>query len=333
MNASRLKSILQYVVSFLLAAGLLYWLYKGQDTDQIFKSLQSANYLWVAVSLVFTFLAHYIRAWRWVMTLAPAGYHVSQFNGFLGVMIGYLANLVVPRMGEVTRCAILNRTDATPVGVSFGTVIAERVFDLLALILIVTFAIFIEYDKIGDFVMGQLGGSSERVKNLVWLLPVGGVLLVIMLFAFSRWKHLLAQKPLYIKIMTFLNGIKDGLLSVSRLSRGQFVLYILQTIGIWVCYWLTAYTILLSVPETSALGLMASLTVMAMSSIAMVIPVQGGFGVVHAFVAFTLVAYGIDGGFGASFALLAHSSQVASIVFGGGFSLLALQFVKKKAVE
>jgi uncharacterized protein (TIRG00374 family) len=330
MFSQRLTQILKYVLSLVLAAGLLWWLYKGQNTDEIMRSLRSADYFMVGLSLFLSYLAHYVRAWRWTMTLRPAGFNVSNIDGFWAVMIGYLANLLVPRMGEVSRCAVLSKTDQVPVSLSFGTVIAERIFDLIALVSIAFLTIFLEYEKIGEFVLGHLGKSAANLANYKF------VFLAILLagsaglFFLVRWRHLWTEKPFGKKIVEFLGGIREGLMSVVKLKRSTFFLYIFQTALIWFFYWLTAYAILLSVPETSSLGFIAALTVMMMSSLGMAVPVQGGFGVVHAFLAFALTAYGIDGNFGASFALLAHSSQVLSIIIVGLPALLVVQLKKTK---
>jgi uncharacterized protein (TIRG00374 family) len=331
--SQKISQVAKYLVSLLLAAGLLYWLYKGQNTDEIMRSLRTADYAMVGLSLLFSYLAHYIRGWRWVMTLQPSGFNVSKADGFWAVMIGYLANLVVPRMGEVTRCAILNKTGKVPVSLSFGTVIAERVFDLIALATIAVLTILLEYEKIGDFVLGFLGKSVESFSGLRNVFLAVVFLAVVAIWAFMRWRHLLAEKPFFMKIVEFVGGIKTGLLSVMKLKRNLFFLYVAQTFFIWFFYWLTAYAVLQAVPETASLNLIAALTVMMMSSLGMAVPIQGGFGVVHALLAFALTAYGIDGNFAASFALLAHSSQVISIVFGGLAALLVVQLRSGKKTE
>ena len=139
----KLWSILKYILFVSLAGGLLFYTFKEISFTQLVDNLKRANIYWLLLSICVALLSHVTRAFRWIILLEPLGYKPKLSNTFFAVMIGYFANLFVPRMGEVSRCAVLGKTDSVPVDTSFGTVITERLFDLMMLIILILLGMFL----------------------------------------------------------------------------------------------------------------------------------------------------------------------------------------------
>jgi uncharacterized membrane protein YbhN (UPF0104 family) len=311
-------SALKYILTLAIAIGLFWMLYRNQDFGELWRNLSQAHWEWIAASVILSLMAHLSRGIRWAIMLKPLGYNAGATPAFIAVMIGYLANLVVPRMGEVSRSAVLQRMRGIPFQVSFGAVIAERVFDLFMLILFTLGALWLEFDRLSNFLTQIFGGQTQGStinKGLLLgaaaLVGLGGV--AVLYATRSYWMQLLWAQ----KIIGFLKGLKDGMLSVLQLSTAQRINFMLHTLVIWVCYYLTSYVLFFALPATAHLDWHCALAILMMSGIGIVAPVQGGIGVYHLLVTATLTAYGIAQGKAQEFAFMAHSSQMlAFIVFG-----------------
>jgi glycosyltransferase 2 family protein len=333
LKLSPLK-IAQYTVSFLLAGGLFWYLYREQDLGQMLANIAQANFWWIGASIVVSLWAHLSRGIRWAIMLKPLGYHTGDTRPFLAVMVGYLANLVLPRMGEVSRSLILQRLRGVPFNVSFGAVIAERVIDLLMLIALTGVAFWLEFDRLRDFLASLFSQPAAPGQGSGKWLPLAvvasvGLLGLLGLYVFR--KRILAH-PLAAKGLAFLAGLKDGLLSIGKLTPRDRVLFGLHTIVIWLNYYLTSYVLFFSVAPTAQLDWHCALAILAMSGISIVAPVQGGIGVYHFLVAGTLVAYGVAEGPAKEFAFMAHSSQMLMFIVVGGACLLLSLVLKPKKV-
>ena len=162
------KKTLKYLIA-LGAAFLLLWLvFRQIDLAALFSRLTEVKYRYVVISVGLMLIAHLVRAYRWSLMLTPIGYRVGLGRMLLAVMVGYLANLFVPRMGEITRCAVLKRTDNVPMAVSIGSVVAERIIDLLTLISIIFLALLLEYDLLSGYLKEVFTSKALSVsQNLV----------------------------------------------------------------------------------------------------------------------------------------------------------------------
>ncbi|TAD96201.1 MAG: UPF0104 family protein [Bacteroidetes bacterium] len=329
-------SILKYVLSLVVALALFWYLYRDQDFTQIIERFSQTNYTWLALSMFVSVISYVSRAWRWTLMLQPLGYQVNIFRAFIALMIGYLANLVVPRMGEVSRCAVLFRTDEVPVNIGFGTVIAERVVDVLMLLSVISLGLLLEYDKIGTFLLEKFSSDPTKSSNsLLWmLLGIGIILLLILVYVFFSYREKIEKSLIYQKIIAFLIGLKAGLLSIKQLSTPNQILFWVHTLIIWLCYYFTAYIIFSAIPATAHLGFLCALSYLITSAISISAPVQGGIGIYHIFVSATLVAYGIEKNDADFFALVSHSSQtLVMIVLGLICVALVAMIGKKKKIE
>lgn len=331
------KNILTLLkILFFLSIGFFFiWIFLRQLTpDQrqdIIVSFRRANYTWILVSILFGALSHLIRAERWRLLIKPMGYKPSLSNTFFAVMIGYLANLALPRLGEVTRCGILGKYEKIPVNKTLGTVIAERSIDMLLFIILFFINLLVFWEQLFDYVnqnvfnpvearMTAIGNNSIQlwIIAIVMASLIAGVVIIRRFFREAKF---------YLKIKNIVKGFIEGLKTVLNLRRpGLFILYSLL---IWFMYFMMVFICFFSLPETAHLGLAPGLAVLIFGSIGIMI-VQGGIGVYPAIVAETLSIYGIMAVKGYALGWLTWSSQNVMIVLFGVGSLVLLPILTKK---
>lgn len=321
-------SALKYSVLLLIGIALLVLAFRGQDLNKLLIDLQKADYRWVMASLFAGFLAHGVRAYRWRMMIASLGHgSPSLLNTFYAVLIGYLANLAFPRMGEVSRCGVINKTDGIPLIKLIGTVVAERIADLLMLCIITAIAILLQFGLLSKFLYTNLLIKlSGRMGDLTILIFAFFLLILALIFFFIllKKKHWGISSRIYKLFM----DMRSGILSVKDLENKTG--FVISTSLIWFLYWLSSYLCFFALSSTSGLGPMAGLSTLVFSSLAMIAPVQGGIGAFHWMVSEGLTIYGIHKSEGLAYALLIHSSQTIIILFTGALSLILLLMRSKK---
>lgn len=327
-----MKNILTYAISLAVAGGLLWFVFKDIDLNAMFTAIGQANLFWVGVYAVIAMTAHWSRGVRWSLLLEPVtGHRPSQFDSTLAVMTGYFANLLIPRMGEVTRCGTMNRLEGIPVNVSFGTVVAERIFDVLMLVVVIGLTLVLEFTRLSDLVFGLFagkGGNDSRTGLYLFLAAgLGGA--VVAWFLYNKYKEILRRNALFVKVETFVLGLVDGLLSVRKLRQPG--LFIVHTLLIWVLYYLSMYVLFFAMPQTATLGPLAALTILMMGTIGMAAPTQGGLGAFNIMVGSALVIYGLTQQDGQTLATLMLLSQWAVVIAFGGLSFLIVLSRSKKA--
>lgn len=320
-----LLSVLKYLLLLGIGILFLYLAFREQDTEKLITDLLSADYGWVAVSGVAGLLSHFFRALRWNMLITPLDHQPRIQNTFAAVMVGYLANQALPRLGEVSKCASLSKAEKIPADQLIGTVVIERICDTIMLILVTLLCLALQYDHIAGFIIG-LGKQmlSHPNKVLYILLFISAIAALVV--AWLLLKEELVKFP--VKIHNFLRGIKNGLVSIRKIDhRGLFLFY---SAMIWVMYYVSTWLCFFALDATSHLGAGAALAALFFGSIGMTIPVQGGIGTYHYMVAQGLTAYSISKTDGLAFATIIHSSQVLIILVTGGISLIFLMLVSSK---
>lgn len=325
-----LISILKYVLSLGLAAFLLWYLYRDLDVQFMITKFKTLNYTWVTVSVIMALVSHYLRALRWNLFFESFGYKISNIRTFYAVMAGYFANLLVPRMGEVTRCGILKKNENVPLPTSLGTVVAERGLDMVMLLLVMTTAFLIEFDKLYSFFQSMISEKVEGFEKssgyIVIALIVLVVLFILGIFLIRIFKDRIVSHHLYAKVTSILRQLMHGFLSIGKIKKqGQFWL---ATVGIWTLYYLMSYVMFFSMDETSNLGIDAGFAVLVMGGIGMAAPVQGGIGAYHLLVGSVLALYGLDKESGMTFAFILHSMQFLAILIFGGIGYIISIFLK-----
>jgi len=334
--SSTFRAFIQYTI-ILGATGFLVWfslsglqVSEGENKwDYIYRTWEAANKNWLLLMALIAIFSHLIRAERWKMLMEPTGYKTTLKSSFLSVMVGYLVNLVIPRGGEVSRCYNLYKLEKSPVEVSFGTVVVERLVALVCLMILITFAFIIESKKLFAFVDTlpvQASGLTAKITGLVALAAVG-VLLIVLFYQVAKRNQ---------KINSFLQktliGFKEGLASIIKLEKKS--LFIFYSASIWLLYFVMSYCVIMAFQETSALGFSAVLSLFAIGSIAMAVPLPGGAGSYHALVPAGLVfLYNIPKAEAIAFTFVFHGWQTLIMVVGGAISLLITSAIvrRKKA--
>jgi uncharacterized protein (TIRG00374 family) len=315
-----LKTALKYIILFLTGVGVLYLAFRGQDLGKIWLEIKTANYFWVITSAFAVWIAHVLRALRWQMLYQSIHYKVSFWNAYHAVMIGYLANLALPRFGEIGRCSVIHKVEKVPMFASIGTVITERLFDVLVLFLTGLVMLIFQYDIVSDFLYDTIYLNIAKKINTLnywWLVGIGIVVLLLIVSAIYFLRQKFSKKFLRIFV-----SLRQGFGSYSKLrQKGLFLIY---TLLIWVFYSLSMYFAFSSIQATSGLHFNAAFTAIVFSGFAMAAPVQGGIGVFHWMVAQSLVLYGISFKDGLAYSTIIHSSQVLLILVLGSLSLFLI---------
>ncbi|MDZ7743301.1 MAG: lysylphosphatidylglycerol synthase transmembrane domain-containing protein [Bacteroidota bacterium] len=327
-------SILKYVV-FLLFGILLLWLvFRKVDLEAVLYQFAHANYWWILLSFVFASMAHLARAIRWNILIRSLGYQTRTSTTFYAVMIGYFVNLAVPRLGEISRCGALSQKGKIPVNALFGSVVAERVFDTLVLLLLIFLVVIFQFDLLGAFIERNVFTPIylKFEHNLEWIVFIIFSLVFILVIGILLFRLFLTKfkdRAFFIRMSEFVSGFFNGLKTIQRLKSKW--LFVFWTIIIWLMYTLMSYVVFFSMQETSQLTFLDGLTVMVIGSLGMVAPVPGGLGAYHFFVSLVLFElYGIQKATAASWATLMHASQAVLMILLGIFSYLMLILQRKQ---
>ncbi|MGA0431227.1 MAG: lysylphosphatidylglycerol synthase transmembrane domain-containing protein [Flavobacteriaceae bacterium] len=288
-----------------------------EERNAIIESIQNANYFFVGLSIFFAVLSHLSRAYRWKYLLQPLGYKPRFINSVLTVMIAYLANLGVPRSGEILRATALSNYEKLPFEKVFGTVVAERIVDLLFLIFFILIALWVQFDLIWDLLR-----PKDFNPYSIGLLAIFGVLILLVLRQYFKT----SQKRWVIKIKTLFIGFLQGIKSV--LSMPHKGLFMLHTVFIWTMYLAMFYTVKWAMPETDALTLTMVIPAFVAGGI-VISATNGGIGVYPFTVALVLEGFGISNQAGLAFGWIMWSSQTLMILVFGALSFFALPLVNR----
>ncbi len=283
--------------------------------EELVQYFKDANYWWVALGLFFGILSHLSRAYRWKYLLEPLGYKPKLINSTLAVLIAYLMNIFLPRAGEVTRAAVMSNYEDIPFEKGFGTIVAERLADLVMMLIVITITLFIQF----DFIWELLIKDFNPIKSITYLLlfigfTIGAVILI------KKGKSKFA-----LKIKSFILGLKDGLLSIFKMKNKWA--FIFHTLFIWTMYiamfWATVPAINgLEIPFGGILiGFIAGGFSMAATN--------GGVGLYPVAIAGALTLFGIDKVTGNAFGWIMWITQTAMIIIFGGLSFVLLPIINK----
>ncbi len=317
------------VILFLSLAILLLWIsFRGVNFKDLWESLKKADYWWLLPAAAMAVFSFFVRARRWTLLIEPLGYKPALINTYHSVATGYFANLLFPRLGEVTKCAALGEKEKIPFDKLVGTVIIERTIDMLTVFAILGLTLIAGSTTTGSFLSGNvLAPLSQKLSSsfgsatLFYLLIIALIVLVIILYFVLRKK--LSDKPFFKKIYAFVDGIIDGVKSIAKLKRKWEFLFL--TILLWVVYLFMTYFPLLCLDSTKELGISGGMFILVIGSFGMAAPVQSGLGAFHWIVSRgLLVAYGIPLSEGLAYATLSHESQLLIIAIFGSISFFAL---------
>ncbi len=318
MERTRLKKIinkgLQIAFPLFLGAAILIWMYHGFNFSRVWEVLDGGmNYGWMLVSLVFGVFSHIFRGWRWKLTLAPLGEHPKTSDCVYAIFVSYAANLVVPRVGEISRCGVLAKYDGTSFSKSLGTVVTERLIDTLCVSLI-TGVTLIMQARVFDTFFKETGTDTTVLAQVFtsghFYITIVCVLAVLVLAFF-----LIRNVTVFAKVKGILHNVWVGVLSLRHVKR--MPLFILYTVGIWTCYFLQFYVSFFCFDFSDNLGVMAGLVMFAVGSIAVVVPTPNGAGPWHFAVITMMMLYGVGKEDAGIFALLVHGIQTFLLILLG----------------
>lgn len=332
MLAKRIFTILQYVFFLLLGLGLLWLSFRKLDLQNVYKEISHADYAWLALSLLLTIISHLFRAARWNLLIGTLNYKTRLSTTFFALMTGYLVNTGVPRLGEFVRCGVLAKKEKIPFNALFGTVISERILDLLVFLIFFVLIIIFQLTLLRDFLHEFFGPFFNDVFANIWSISLffGGIILIF-LMAFIYWRRnraTLKTKAFYQKTHDFLMGLLDGVKTIKTMKRkGLFLFY---TVAIWFFYILMIYVAFFMLKETSHLNFIAGITVLTLGSLGIIAPVPGGIGAYHFVVKAILTEiYHISPDASISFATLTHAGQTLLNIVVGAFGYTMLIVTKK----
>ena len=328
-----MKKILQYLLFLGIGVGLIWYSIASGiiNPTKLWEDVSNANLWWVGLMVILMFIAHGSRAARWQMLLEPLGYKPSFMNVNNAIWLGYFANNLVPRLGEVTRCSQLYKSDNIPVDRSLGTVVTDRIFDVVTLFILLIIHFIIDFDKLWAFVNQQLSqnqGGEKGSSTLLYIIL--GVLLFTGIISFIFRKSIL-EVALIQTVIEKLKGLLDGLLSIRHLKNPK--LFLFYSVMIWLMYWAMGYVLFFAIPKFADLPPIAGLTFLVSGALAMILPSPGGAGTVTAIVSPVLVTmYGLSKDDAGTLATFVQSSQMLVTLVVGAVIFLISIFVKKKKI-
>ncbi|MFD2572380.1 lysylphosphatidylglycerol synthase transmembrane domain-containing protein [Spirosoma soli] len=321
-----MKRLLRRVLPVGLAVALLLYALKDTSINDVGKQFRQANYLWLFVVGCIIGLYYIARAARWQLTLQALHYQPSLFRTTIALLAGSMASMIVPGAGELTRCGTLQRTDSIPLSKSLGSVVAERVIDLLMLGVLVALTFLLEFKRVGQYIASLLKPLASRIApngNGLFLLAcalliIGGA--IGLLYWLLR-QEAFRQHRWIVRATTVGRNIGEGFLSIRQLKRP--VLFVALTLGSYLLSFLTTYILFFASSQTVSLPPTAALTILTVSSLGgLAVPTQGGLGTYHFLVSRVLMLYGMNEVEGVVIATFLHAVQT-------GFALLlsSLSFI------
>jgi uncharacterized protein (TIRG00374 family) len=331
--------ILTIAISLAVAVFFMWLAFRGLDLDKIKGYFGKANYFWVALAAVFGILAYWFRAIRWNLLLEPMGYKISNSNSLWTISFGYLMNLTIPRSGELARSTALYGVEKVPVDKSFGTIILERVVDLLCMIGFLALTLAFKYDAIlafYDFAIKKEGGDTGGSSLWIWFVLAVGILAAVLFFTLRKTLERIA---FFGKIYSIVDGLLQGIMSIFRLN--QPIKFILYSLAIWICYFLAAYLVCFSLPETSGFNVADGFFIIVVGTLGMMVPASGGIGAFHFALKVGIGALFLSMGksfeegaeVGLAYAFISHTMQLVIMAVMGFISIPILAKARNEAVK
>jgi uncharacterized protein (TIRG00374 family) len=326
----RVKTISKFLLFFALGMFLL-WLttrtFGEREIQELKNLIKNADITVVAVSTFILLFSHYIRALRWKMMIQPLGINPKSSNVFFAVLAGYFFNLLFPRLGEVMKCTFLSKYEKVPVDKLIGTMVAERLVDLICLIMVIIATILTQIERVGNYA-GELGNMLREKLNLTptsW--GIGIMLLLLVIYLMVKLFKASKNHPGLFKLKELIKGVIEGLLTIRKVNH--FPLYILYTVSIWGCYLASIRIGFYGMEALQLLGWVPSLSILTFGSFAM-IATQGGIGAYQLAVQKTLLLYDINEVTGLAFGWLLWLVQTLILFIVGPISVLLMFILNKK---
>jgi uncharacterized protein (TIRG00374 family) len=316
-----IRKFLSLTIPLLIGLGIIYYQFTTLSPDELEKikiSFVKADYFYIYLSLFIALFGFWSRAYRWKFALQHLGYHTKFHNDLLTVCVSYLVNLTIPRSGEVSRAMLLKKYEDVPFDKAFGTIVAERIVDMLIFLLFVAIGFLLQFDTIYQYLVN----NGVEFETLIWIGILGFVLFVlfILVWIYAEWNIIL-------KLKQKLSGLIEGMQSILKMKEKWK--YIFHSFFIWFSYLAMFYVTIFALPETANI----SFDVVVMGFIFGTLAVgftNGGLGAYPLAIASILSLYGISEGIGTAFGYLIWVSQTLLTIFLGLSSYLLLPILNKK---
>ena len=314
------------IFPILLGGAILYWMYRGEDFGRISHVLTNEmNWTWMLLSFPFGILAQMFRGWRWKQTLEPIDEHPRTSTSLYAVFLSYAVSLMIPRIGEFTRCGVLKRYDGVSFSKALGTVVTERAIDTLVVGGITGLTLLFELSVFGTF-FDKTGTSLDTIFNK--FSATGYLVTAVCVIAILILVHVLFQSlNIYSKVKATIGSIWQGIISLKGVKN--LPLFIFFTLGIWVSYFLHYYLTFFCFDFTEHLGLGCVMVTFVVGSIAVIVPTPNGAGPWHFAVKTMLILYGVIDEHALYFVLIVHTVQTLLVVALGVWAWAALSFTKR----
>jgi uncharacterized protein (TIRG00374 family) len=324
------SNLLKIVMPLTLGGAILYWMYRDFDFQMVrHVMLHEMNWTWMLLSFPFGILAQAMRGWRWKQTLDPIGEHPRHSTAVNAVFLSYAVSLVIPRIGEFTRCGVLKRWEDISFSKALGTVVTERAVDTLIVMFYSGLILLVEMSVFGTF-FRKTGTSLDHILSSFSL--TGYLVTAICGVAALVLLHLLLKNlSIYNKVKTTLGGIWEGVLSLRGIKN--LPLYLFFSVGIWVCYFLHYYLTFFCFDFTEDLGLGCALVSFVVANFAVIVPTPNGAGPWHFAIKTMLILYGVADEQALYFVLIVHSVQTMLVIALGVWAWARLAFTPKRKAE
>ena len=310
-----------------LGGAILYWMYRGEDWQTIWHVMtDEMDWTWMLLSFPFGILAQMFRGWRWRQTLETIDSGCLRSSVLVhSIFLSYAASLVVPRVGEFTRCGVLNRYDGVSFPKALGTVVTERAIDSLLVMGITGLVLLLEMSTFGMFFRKTGTNLQSILDGFSW----GGYLVAgVCALAILVLLHFLLRKlSIYNKVRATLSGIWQGVISLKDVRNVP--LFVCFTLAIWLSYFLHYYLTFFCFDFTADLGIGCALVTFIVGSIAVIVPTPNGAGPWHFAVKTMLILYGVQDEHALVFVLIVHTVQTILVVILGIYAWAALSFTKR----
>ena len=322
-----LTNIAKIIAPILLGGAILYWMYRGEDFMRLrHVLLEEMDWTWMLLSFPFGILAQLFRGWRWKQTLEPIDEHPRMSTSIYAIFLSYAVSLIVPRLGEFTRCGVLKRYDGCSFSKALGTVVTERAIDTLLMGTVAGLTLLFQLSLFGTF-FTQTGTSLDTIFERFSL--TGYLVTAVCAIAILILMHILFQSlNIYSKVKATISGVWQGIISLKDVRN--LPLFIFFTFGIWVSYFLHYYLTFFCFEATEHLGLACALVTFVVGSIAVIVPTPNGAGPWHFAVKTMLILYGVVDEYALYFVLIVHTVQTMLVVVLGIYAWAALSFTKRQ---
>ena len=318
------------VFPILLGGAILYWMYRGEDFSRIRQVMtEEMDWTWMFLSFPFGILAQLFRGWRWKQALEPIGEQPRTSTSVNAVFLSYAVSLIIPRIGEFTRCGVLKRYDGVSFSKALGTVVTERAIDTLLMGGVAGLTLLFQLSIFGTF-FEQTGTSLDTILHQFSL--TGYLVTAVCAIAILILLHILFQSlNIYSKVKATVSGIWQGVISLKGVKN--LPLFIFFTLGIWISYFLHYYLTFFCFEATEHLGLACALVTFVVGSIAVIVPTPNGAGPWHFAVKTMLILYGVIDEYALYFVLIVHTVQTMLVVVLGIYAWAALSFTKRNNLK